>query len=374
MKYSIVIIGGGPAGIAAGIQLSKAGKSVALIEKKTYPREKTCAGILTQKTVSLLKEQFSLTELKKAFSTRHISIMYKGACVNKLSVQQPFTFVDRRIFDFELLNICREAGTHIMDGIMVTKLFPQKNTLLLSNNEYIEYNCLIIADGVHSTTRKHLGLANIPVAFCIQDTIKRCQCKPPFKNLQELLLNFGYIPFGYSWLVPSDENIVVGSGMFMNNVDSSILLDKHTKLCTQMNLPNSMKRRGAFVPIGRLANQTEHPYENIILIGDAAGLANPLTGEGIFHALLSGVYASKSYLLNPLKFRSTYLSLLQPITAQIIEQTKLLTRFYDNTLLENLFFQFKDSPEYLASICDDVVSLESKSYQLLINELQSLFR
>lgn len=374
MHYDIVILGGGPAGIASAITLSRAGISTALIEKYPYPREKACAGILTHKAISLLEEKLSFSQIKQEFSSNKVSIMYQQKNARKFAVQYPFVFIERIVFDQKLIRICQNENTHIMEGLTVTKLLPDKNEIILSNDQALTYKGLVIADGVFSPTRKHLGLTNLPMAFCVQDTVERSSCPMPLRELQEIQLNFGDIQSGYSWIVPYHNNIALGSGSFTNLADYSAFLSAHESLCEQIGLPKKSKRQGAFVPIGGFDCQTMHPYENIVIVGDAAGLANPLTGEGIYHALLSGFYAGQSYLLDPQNFRATYLSLLQPVIEQLKEQLSLLPKFYNQNMLGNFFYQFKDCPEYLSTICDNVISLEDRSYRSLIIEMQELMR
>ncbi len=372
MNYDVVISGGGPAGIAAAIILSRAGVSTVLIEKNTYPREKTCAGILTSKTLDLLKNKFSFPEINS--SSNQVSLMYKGNNAIRFTVQHPFTFIERRIFDSMLLELCQRDNTFIMEGLTIKQLLPSYNQIILSNDKSLTYKCLIIADGVFSPTSKYLGLPPLQKAFCIQDTIKRELCPTPLKQLQELQLYIGDIQLGYSWIVPYPQNIAIGTGIFLNKTDHSTLITKHEALCRKMHLPCSAQRRGAFVPIGNAAEQIMYPYENIVVIGDAAGLANPLTGEGIYHAILSGYYAGKSYLKNQQSFKQVYLSFLQPIIEELSEQKKLLSKMYDPFLLENAFYQFKDYPEYWKATFDDVVSSEKRSYSSFLMELQQLLR
>lgn len=374
MNYDVVILGGGPAGTAAAITLSKAGISTILVEKYFHPREKTCAGILTQKTISFITQNFSFPIMQQTYTSNRVSITYQRNNMVQFETQFPFVFVDRQTFDSELLNICQEKGTNIIEGVIATKIYPNENKILLSNDQTLTYKCLIAADGVFSPTRKQLGLPNLPISFCIQDTVKRHLCPDSLKHLEEVQLNFGDVPLGYSWIVPYQEYIAIGTGIFTEKLDYPILLSKHTALCKHIGFPALAKRRGAFVPIGGFDNQTKHPYKNIIFIGDSAGLANPLTGEGIYHALLSGFYAGKAYLMNTQNIRATYLSLLNPIINQLAQQKNLSSQFYNQTLLGNFLFQSKDCPEYLSEICDEVISLETKSYQSLIVEIQQLLR
>ena len=346
MKYDVAIIGGGPAGIAAAITLSRAGVSTILIEKKFYPREKTCAGILTQKTIYLLENEFSLSLEKQALFTDDITIMHKKGSIGKIVVNLPFALIERKTLDLELINICRKSGANIIEGV-TSKLFPEYNKIVLSNNQSVTYNLLIIADGVFSPSCKQLGLENPPTAFCVQNVVDRNICPEKLKHLHEIQLNFGDVSLGYSWIVPYKSHIAVGTGVFSSKTDYMNLFRQHEEFCTYVGFPKISIRRGAYVPLGGFEKQIKHPYENIIITGDAAGLANPLTGEGIYHALLSGLYAAKSYLSNSLKYKSVYLEFLRLIVNRLLEQKILLPDFYNSFFLENILFQLKDCPSYL---------------------------
>ena len=374
MDYDVIILGAGPAGAIAASKLSATGISTLLIEKNKHPREKICAGILTQKTMSLLEENLDILKMEQIISSNQLTIMYKRNNIGQFTVQAPFVFVERHVFDYKLLNICQKNGTYIMEGVAVTKIIPNESKIILSNKQTFTYKYLIAADGIFSQVRKQLGLPSMPAAFCIQDTFERGTCPISLQHLQELQLNFGEIESGYSWIVPYPKHIIVGTGAFTDSMEYCSLLEKHTKLCNHIGLTNIAKRRGAFVPIGGFEHQKNHPYNNIVMVGDAAGLANPLTGEGIYHALLSGIYAATAYLLDSHNLRETYLSFLQPILEQLTEQKSLLSKFYNPLLLENILFQLKDCPEYFSAICDDVVSLETRDYSSLIMELQQLLR
>ena len=374
MKFNVVIIGGGPAGLSAAIALANTGVAVTLIEKNSYPREKTCAGILTHKTVSLLKVKIPQLNIDDFFATNHLSLFYKDRQNIQVSVNYPFVLVDRKQFDYNLLDICKTSNVHVMEKRKVVAVKPDKNILYLNDGQAIAYDFLIAADGAHSIIRKSLGIQPMPLAFCIQDYIERCHCPDSLAHLQELQLHFGNISLGYSWVVPNNESIIIGTGAFANNFDWAKLQQIHDELCSKLYITDISKRRGAHVPIGGLISQTNYPNENIIFIGDAAGLANPLTGEGLYHALLSGFLAGEAFVSNCIQFKTIYLSLLHNIADNLKQDSRLISSFYDRPMLENVFYQLKDYPKYISSICDNVVSLEQQSYLSLMEELEKLFR
>lgn len=374
MNFDVVIIGGGPAGLSAGLALVNLGATVAIIESSTYPREKTCAGILTQKTVTFLKEKIPLLNVEQFNSTNQLTLFYNSHQPVQFHVKNPFTFVDRKEFDFALVNICKDFNVHILENKKVSAIYPNQNTLNLNDGEIITYRYLIAADGVHSTVRKKMGLSEIPSGFCIQDSLERSLCSNTLTHLQELQLYFGHIPFGYSWIVPNNNCVIIGTGILIDKFHWPELQQKHNELCSKFFPPNIAKRRGAYVPIGGLIDQTAYPYENIIFIGDAAGFVNPLTGEGIYHALLSGFLVGDAYINEKAGFKTAYFNLIRDITNSLKEEYLLLSSFYSDHMLKNIFIQFKDYPEYLANACDEVVSLEHRSYPSIIAELNNLFR
>lgn len=373
MNFDIVIIGGGPAGTSAAISLARIGVSVALLEHATYPFDKTCAGILTEKTNQLAKTELSIN-FESFYTSSKVALSFNGDPKCCFSTRYPFTLVDRKQFNHLLLSKCKEAGVHLFEGIKIIMLDPENRKVTLHDSRTISYRVLIAADGVHSYVRKSLGMSNIKLGFCLQNTIERSKCTAPLNKLDKIYLEFGSIPSGYCWIVPNKTHIIVGLGMFTNKFDYPAMLLKQQELCTQIGLPNYSIHRGAHIPVGELVNQLEHPYENIIFIGDAAGLINPITGEGIYLAMLSGIFACEAYKKDSSQFRTIYLSMLQQVNENILDQACLLPQFYDAALLKNIIYQFKDCPQYLATICDETVSLETYDYRSTLEEIKQLIR
>lgn len=374
MNAEVVIIGGGPAGISAGIHLAQKGIKVSIIEIRKYPREKTCAGILTEKTRCFLRDSLSYDVNGLFASNNQVSVYFEKKYMYSFLTGHAFSFVDRNIFDYELLKRFKDAGGILLEQEKVVNINPVERRLQLSNGQDLSYQALIAADGVNSLTRKQLNLADIPKAFCIQDSVS-CSSHPEFtKKISGLYLEYGSIPYGYSWVVPNQNEIIFGTGMMIKDFNWNYMREQHEKFCMLFNLPQDSVRRGAFVPVGELTNQQSHPYENIVFIGDAAGLINPITGEGIYLSLLSGKLAAEAYLTSPGDFRSTFFTLMKPSLDTISEQKNLLPEIYEKSFLKQFICQFKDYPEYMSSVSDDVISSETRSYVSLLREVKALLR
>lgn len=371
MQYDVIICGAGPAGLSAAITLANAGANVAVIEKDSLPREKTCAGILTAKSIAFLEENIPTLNIKQFLSSNKIVLFYKNEISTYLQVNNPLIWVDRKKFDSELLNICKALSVDIIQNQKIKSLYPEKNMLCLDNSQIIFYNYLIAADGAHSKIRTLLQIPAVSSAFCLQYYFAPTTRTDYMKEIQ---LYFGHVPLGYSWVVPNHEFTIVGTGSFTNDYNAINLQKIHDALCTHLFSDTALKRRGAYVPIGGLNKEIDYPYENIVFVGDAAGLANPLTGEGIYHALLSGSLAGKSYANIQKKFKTTYYELIHEVINNLHEQYNLLSAFYNDSMLNNVFSQLHEYPEYLSAICDEVISREQKSYGELYLELKSLFR
>lgn len=374
MNYDVVIIGGGPAGTAAGLILSKYNLSICLIDKHLFPRSKVCAGIITEKTIHILKKILPEFDFCNYYNTSKISLFSQSSTECAFSVKYPLTLVEREQFDYALLLACRSSGIHVFEETSYSEFIPDRNMLILKNGTELSYNVLIAADGVFSQIRNKLGIADIQKGFCVQGTINKSQCNTTLANLDKVCFDFANISFGYNWILPNKNNIIIGTGVLAENVAYKQALKEHNKLCTHLAVSDSMKLRGAFLPIGDLANQSEHPYENIILIGDAAGFANPITGEGIYYALLSGYYAGIAYQKDRTHYRDTFLSLISPFANTIREVVQLSKHFYSDKMVNNIISQLKNCPDYISNMCDEVFSLEQRSYQDFFLELTELFR
>jgi geranylgeranyl reductase family protein len=330
-KYDVVIVGAGPAGSTAAYILSKKGYNVLLLDKEHFPRKKLCGGCLSAKTLWLLDRVFNEPEesLTKNniinFKSFRFDVRYKTKVLVSPISPLAFHFVDRQIYDSFLLQKAKEAGAEVSEGEKMTDINVDVNntsdelTLTTSRERLIKAKFIIGADGANSTVRtKLLRQKKINdsrwqrnLAYGLEIFIPR---KGDLEALEFPILSFGYLRYGYSWIFPNKGRLVVGIGGLKRK--NKNLTDKFKKFLSDYNLGgiDSYKIQGYPLPFG---NSLSTPgYRNILLVGDAAGLVDPMLGEGIYQAHKSGELAAKA-IIDTLENRThwdpgtNYLYLLQ---------------------------------------------------------------
>jgi len=246
-KYDVIIIGAGPAGIVAGIELIKNGFSVCILEKCVLPRRKLCGGLITTKTVHLLKKNSIDFEIVKSINKIQINK------IKSVKVNKPLFFIDRFEFDNELL---KQFKGKVIDNFKILNIDFSKNLIHSRDGDHFRYTYLIGADGALST------LIGKNLTLCTEETKQSYD-----SNI--IRLNISKVECGYHWNFPT----CIGEG-YLNNTKAKY-------------------SQGAWIPYGKpVSNPTNN--KNVLLVGDAAGLVNPITGEGIYYAILSGLLVAKA--------------------------------------------------------------------------------
>lgn len=325
-NYDVAVVGAGPAGSTAAYILSKKGYKVVLLDKETFPRKKLCGGCLTAKTLRLLNHLFqepeeSLTQKNIInFKSNQYEIRYKTETLIHKHSALTFYFIDRATYDTFLLQKAKEIGADVIEGEKVNQLElnteANKCTIITSGNRVINARFIIGADGANSTIRtKYFQQAKLNtrwhhnLAYCLEVFPSR---EENLHNLDYPILSFGYLRYGYAWLFPNKNRLVVGMGGLhrknknLTTVFKAFLDDYHIKNADLSNL------KGHPLPYG---NFMKKPIQgNLLLVGDAAGLVDPMLGEGIYQAHKSGELAAQAImetLENNTDLEANYLDLLR---------------------------------------------------------------
>lgn len=274
-KFDVVIVGCGPSGVAAAKVLLDASINFCMIDKEVFPRKKLCAGGLTLKCQKLLDElKFNYKELIKGeYSSFELRTKEK---IRKLDVKEKIAMVDRVEFDNHNLKEIKKVNKNIFEG---EKIIEVKDDIIKTDKNEIKYKYIIFADGINGYSRVFSKQNNL--GFCVEANIK--------KRIDNIAISFDALKDGYAWIFPKGNNSTVGLGKFKNIKD-----DYKKLMCDFANHYNikidNKDIKGYPIPTSIIKKNI---WDNKILVGDAAGLVDPISGEGIYYALLSGKSAGE---------------------------------------------------------------------------------
>jgi geranylgeranyl reductase family protein len=304
MEFDAIVVGAGPAGSTAAKFLAENGVKVLLLDKSKFPRDKPCGGGIPIRSLKRFKYiQYLLNSYTYGGCLHSTSLKYKV----EFQKDEPILgMVLRKHFDHGLVNFAIESGATFRDCSTVDDVTVDKGEISVKLNDgtNIHSQLVIGADGVWSTVAKKSGLGpnpnvgmsiyqEIPLSTEIMDRYYSSH------RIAHVHLKLQGIA-GYGWIFPKNEHVNIGVCEFESTKESKKrginLKDVYKKyidaLKRQNLIPADLKGgniSGAALPLRPL----KKTYANrILLCGDAAGLINPVTGEGIAFALLSGEIAA----------------------------------------------------------------------------------
>ncbi|MCK9376076.1 MAG: NAD(P)/FAD-dependent oxidoreductase [Syntrophobacterales bacterium] len=288
--HEVAIIGAGPAGTTLALALLQAGLKPVIIDKAAFPRPKVCAGGLTIKALQFLPRDIG-TILADEISRVNLSFNLNRGFTK--SYPQPLLHtVDRRRFDAFLAERVQAAGGEFRQGERLESLTktPGGAWRLETSRGSLRARVIVGADGARSAVARGAGLQ--PVDFWhlgLQAEVPRKLIRTAVFD-RTIWLDMGSMPDGYAWGFPRGDLLLIGVGGPLSR--GRELKGYQARVLSHLGLDNRSLPLAAHLIPHRV---TPRPVcrDQVLLVGDAAGLADFWTGEGIFFALMSAALAAR---------------------------------------------------------------------------------
>lgn len=355
-QYDTVIIGAGPAGMGCATTLQKKKQQVCVIDKAVFPRNKTCAGLVTSKTHRLIESLFDGEDVSGLFccTASTVKLYRKTQLLARAPIQNSANLVNRIDFDNALVERYKALGGLIMEGERITRVDYANNCVVLSNGDMIGYRHIIFADGALSLSHRQLKVDKRKLAFGIEAYVPSAQF-----STDSVDLYFDCIDNGYLWVFPHGETVCIGvAGMYDKNVDYKKIISDF--LISVGVDPKIQQYTGAFLPYGYVIPQEKLP-QNVMLVGDAGGFTDPISGEGLYMALKTGMLAAAS--LSSATPKRTYLESLKPIVS-IVSDGYSVQRIFFSSAVQKLFLnKAKGKNELVSYFYDNMVDDYNYDYR-----------
>ncbi len=315
-EYDVIIVGGGPSGSTAAMYLGKAGKKVLLVDKASFPRDKTCGDAQGRRAANIMKELgiyegytqlpgqkiYGLTLSSPDGTQVHLDVADRNA-------PAPGYVHKRKVFDGFLYESAKK--------IVPTKMMQVKDVIVedgfakgikgineQGQEEEIRAKLILGADGALSVVARKFGLANSPSEHNISALRIYYKGIKGMTDRIEIHLVKSLIP-GYFWIFPlPDGEANVGLGMIISDMQEKKINLKQAVLDEIQKNPLFKDRfagaqivddvKGWTLPV---ASYRRKSYGNgFLLLGDAASLIDPLSGEGVGNAMISGKLAAETVI------------------------------------------------------------------------------
>jgi geranylgeranyl reductase family protein len=319
-RFDVLVVGAGPAGSATAHRLASSGASVLLADKSRFPRDKPCGGGVTIRAANELP--FSIDPVvEDVVDTFELRFRY-GRAFSRGGRGALCLLTQRRRLDHFLAQQAQAAGAEFRDGARI----EFRDGVAHLDGERIDADVVVGADGVNGATARAFSLGrdhghgvalegNVPYS-----RIDRA------RYAGRLVLELGTVPGGYGWVFPKGRHVNIGVGGWAS--EGPRLREHLRRLCEVHSTDAEALEdvRGYRLPYRRADSTLAS--DNVLLVGDAAGLVDPLSGDGMYEAFVSGRLAAEAILAGEIdSYATRVLARLTPLHVAGWAAKRALDRF-----------------------------------------------
>ena len=298
--WDVVVVGAGPAGCAAAYDLAAAGRSVLLLDKRQFPRHKSCAGGLTVKAVKALR--YSIDPVVRQTVGRVRLEAHDPPCANPRRIKEPRPYLrnDRtrrtgRLLPAEEPSSLARNSRPLPTIRQIVR--SESGVCLETSGRAYHARFLIGADGASGQVRRMCAQGPwFSQGFALEVEAAPRKTIPEFRDV---IFDFAAIGGGYGWIFPKRDHLNVG--LYVPAQAGTPTRDQLLRYVQQrLGVDATGQVTGQYLGLGAAEFRAEYLRadlrDRVFLVGDAGGFVDALTGEGIYGALLSGQAAARAIL------------------------------------------------------------------------------
>ena len=292
MHYDVIVIGGGPSGSTTAREVATAGAKTLLIDRARFPRDKPCGGGVNLRAATLLPFDLSPVTERVIYSAR-FSLRYETPTVHHYS--KPLAYMtQRRRLDAFLLERAAETGVIVHDGERARAVEMNGRDVTVRTDAGIyTTSALVGADGANGIVATSAGVGvHIDWAAALEGNLPWDEAIHQ-QWTDRVALDLDTVDGGYGWVFPKGDHLNFGVGGWSDTAGPH-LRDELAVMCRHygVTMDALWGLRGHRLPLRRPGTPiTKGP---VVLVGDAAGCVDPLTGDGIHGAITSGRLAASA--------------------------------------------------------------------------------
>ncbi|MCH2033459.1 MAG: geranylgeranyl reductase family protein [Tenacibaculum sp.] len=339
--FDVAVIGSGPSGASTAFHLAKKGISTVLIEKEKLPRYKTCGGGFVYRGRRNLPFDIS-SVVEREFHT--VDIFLGNTLHFKTEREDPtITMIMRDSFDNLIVEEAKKQGITLLEENKLTDItFDGDNAILTTDKTQLTAKFVVAADGALSPTAKMAGWTEETRKLIPALEYEIEVPEEDFNRLKDQVrFDIDAIPYGYAWNFPKKNHLSVGVA---STKKARINLKKYyQEYLETIGIKTILKesQHGFQIPI---APRTDGFIKNnVFLIGDAAGFADPITAEGISNAIYSGVLVAEAISESDLSLQKATELYNNKLNEKLIPEIKtglwLAKWFYEQKTIRNVMLK-----------------------------------